>query len=130
MRPQAHTGTDSVAVRTAEAKTLCFSLLLQYHDSLRVCNGTTGNFQGKTLEVMVKELKDSQSPEGDLLLRKPGRSVLQGISSLRAACPLLCARRAGNGSDRGPGDLCLNQTVQYVPTQAPLPPSSKQRKEP
>lgn len=80
----------------------------------------------QTLEVMVKELKDSQSPEGDLLLRKPGRSVLQGISSLRAACPLLCARRAGNGSDRGPGDLCLNQTVQYVPTQAPLPPSSKQ----
>ncbi|KAF4105868.1 hypothetical protein G5714_013530 [Onychostoma macrolepis] len=43
---------------------------------------------------MVKELKDSESPEGDLLLRKPGRSVLQGISSLRAACPLLCARRA------------------------------------
>jgi len=42
----------------------------------------------QTLEVMVKELKDLQGPEGDLLLRKPGRSVLQGISSLRA--PVLC----------------------------------------
>ncbi|ROL49617.1 hypothetical protein DPX16_15943 [Anabarilius grahami] len=110
MTLQAHVGTGFIAIRTAEAET------------------PTSLFQ--SLEVMVKELKDLQSPEGDLLLRKPGRSVLQGISSLRAACPLLCARRAGNGSDWGPGDLCLNQTVQYVPTQAPQPPSSKQRKEP
>lgn len=47
MSLQAHTGTDFIAIRTAEAETLCFSLLLQYHDFLCVCNGTTGYFQGR-----------------------------------------------------------------------------------
>lgn len=47
MSSQAHVGTGFIAIRTAEAETVCFFQLLQYHDSLCVCNGTTGYFQGR-----------------------------------------------------------------------------------
>lgn len=47
MSPQAHIGAGFIAIRTAEAEMVCFSLLLQYHDSLCACNGTTGYFQGR-----------------------------------------------------------------------------------
>ncbi|KAL7877794.1 hypothetical protein SRHO_G00044370 [Serrasalmus rhombeus] len=62
----------------------------------------------------------TQKPE-----RKPAWRVLESSSSLLAWCPFLYCSRVGNGSDLDPGDLRLNQTVQYVPTQA-LSPRSKQ----
>jgi len=44
MSPQAHVGTDFIAIRT---EMVCFSLLLQYYDAVCACNGTTGYFQGR-----------------------------------------------------------------------------------